>query len=166
LPRFFCDCCGKTFQADASLYVSGVRLVCGLSCLKTICKGLPRDFIWGSDPRILLGDRRVVSHDFACVSELTGLGYRSDYERAVAEWFHNNQIHVDYEPCTFLVDNRMHYTPDFEICGTEVFFEVKGQWGLGSRRKMELMVTEFPFIRIFLLGSNLYDDFLSSERSA
>jgi hypothetical protein len=66
---------------------------------------------------------------FEVYSPKLHMGFRSGYEKSVAEWFYDNEISFEYEPYTFLLGtDTASYTPDFFLPDFQVLVEVKGIW--------------------------------------
>jgi predicted nuclease of restriction endonuclease-like RecB superfamily len=79
----------------------------------------------------------LVMVDAVSFSPLLGCSFRSDYERLFAEtlclsWHWRTVV---YEPYTIPVTSRRTYTPDFYLPRPGVWFEVKGEWRNGAKKK-------------------------------
>lgn len=73
--------------------------------------------------------RSEMGEAFEVYSPKLHMGFRSGYEKSVAEWFYDNEISFEYEPYTFLLDtDTASYTPDFFLPDFQVLVEVKGIW--------------------------------------
>ena len=86
---------------------------------------------------------------------ITKKKYRSLYEVYVARFFHFSSILFLYEKYTIPVGNQ-HYTPDFYLPELNMFVEVKGLWGQGSKRKFTSATKK---VDIVLLPAYLQRDF-------
>lgn len=160
-----CSCCGLAFDVPSDsfrLEHSSLKVVCSIRCLDLSI--MSHDFGQYDYPLgALTGDLRVTTGEATYVSEVTGEGYRSRFEGLVAEWLADKGELCEYEPCTFQVGERSHYTPDFWLPRRGVFLEVKGKWGYGQRSKMERFRRERPDIDLLLIPWRLHGEFDSEE---
>lgn len=106
----------------------------------------------------LTGDKRCVSDEISCLSYLTGHGFRSTYERDIADWFYVTGEPYFYEPCTFSIAPDAHYTPDFYLPRRNLYLEVKGSWGLGQKNKVGRLLDQYK-IDLILIPWSMRDAF-------
>lgn len=82
-------------------------------------------------------------------SETIRMGFRSGYEKVVAEYFWDNDVAFQYEPYTFLLQKGdASYTPDFFLPDYGVFVEVKGIFH--NRKKLKIFRELYPQIPLIV----------------
>lgn len=70
-------------------------------------------------------------------SDVLQIGFRSGYEKSVAEYLWDNHVAFQYEPYTFLLKGETaSYTPDFYLPDYQTFIEVKGVFH--NRKKLKI----------------------------
>lgn len=82
-------------------------------------------------------------------SESIRMGFRSGYEKVVAEYFYDHDVAFQYEPYTFLLHHdEASYTPDFYLPDYGVFVEVKGVFH--SRKKLQIFREKYPHVPLIV----------------
>lgn len=84
------------------------------------------------------------------------ISFASNYELVFAEELRCKSIPFLYEWIgIFLHDecgkNPVEYIPDFFLPAHHCFIEIKGRWGIGSKRKIMLFRKNFPKVRILVV---------------
>ena len=82
-------------------------------------------------------------------------GFKSKFEASVAEWFEQNNLLYEYEPChlKYTVPSvERKYTPDWRVNNT--FIETKGLFKYEDMRKMLLLKEQYPDTPILLIFQN------------
>ena len=102
--------------------------VCSAQCLHAWTKKNRRNF-----RRNLLNHSGIFKAEMDMAADVYSpilqMGFRSGYEKSVAEWLYKKDIAFEYEPYTFLLDtDTASYTPDFYLPEYQCCLEVKGQW--------------------------------------
>ena len=81
---------------------------------------------------------------FDAWSEIIRMGFRSGYEKSVAEYLWEQDVAFQYEPYTFMLGKgNASYTPDFYLPDYGVFVEVKGIFH--NRKKLRTFRELYPF---------------------
>lgn len=93
--------------------------------------------------------------------EAVRLGFRSDFERQVAEWLDGWETYWEYEPYSIeYVVKPKKYTPDF-VLPNGVIIEAKGRFTGADRVKHLLLKKQHPELDIRLVFQ--YDNKLSKN---
>jgi hypothetical protein len=145
-----CDVCNGTMIGHAS-HIKHVADICSLECFKKLCNGnlgtmltVKLKSTWGDEEECAEGVIRPFRHRME--------SFRSDPERQLVDLMKKVKIKWSYEPYVFYLEikNRLEgYVPDFMTLGT--FVEVKGQWTLEGRRKVERFKQVFPWVPLIVL---------------
>lgn len=153
-----CDTCGQVF-ARRGIRIKHVADICSLECFKKLCNGNLGTMLtvklkssWGDPDDIAAGVIRTFQHRME--------SFRSEPERQLVDLMKKAKIRWSYEPYVFYLDikNRLEgYVPDFMTLGT--FIEVKGQWTLEGRRKVERFKQIFPWVPLIVLDEETIADF-------
>jgi len=115
--------------------------VCSISCLINYVTKLPNADgfrVYQSSTMRGMNDKYLWSHK-------TREGYRSKFERTVAEALYDANIQFQYERYMFPVDEKV-YVPDFYIESKDLFVEVKGKWGINAKQKLRLFKEKYPTV--------------------
>ena len=91
--------------------------------------------------------------------------FRSRYELAVAEDCYDAGFSMEYERWGFLLEPGKTYTPDLYYPMQGSFVEVKGKWGIGSKKKFELFKVHYPMLRIALVSWPIRGSFDYARKS-
>lgn len=84
-----------------------------------------------------------------------GRGFRSGYERSVAESLVLDAgLSVEYEPHWVRLSSGRKYAPDFYLPDRGVWLEVKGEWRGSGRKKFDEALTLLGKDRMILVGAN------------
>lgn len=156
MPDFGC-CCGNGFHVtkkECSLLIPVVDQFCSADCFLYFIS-LQAKFKNGSQPN---AKSPFVSDVFDVWDDITNRYYRSWYEVYVARCLWFNEINFEYETRFIFVKNRP-YTPDFWLPEYRSFIEVKGFWGMSSKKKFKMALSVED--RLFLLPWHLYSSFKS-----
>jgi hypothetical protein len=80
---------------------------------------------------------------------------RSKWEVAYAQYLDRNGIAWEYEPCYFTVGkgkwNGETYIPDFYLCETNTYIEIKGRLSVENKAKYKAFCTRYPKIKLQML---------------
>lgn len=80
-------------------------------------------------------------------SDTIKMGFRSGYEKVVAEYFWDNDVAFQYEPYTFMLNKGdSSYTPDFYLPDYGVFIEVKGVFHNRKKLKVFRELYDYPLM--------------------
>ncbi len=146
MPRRACNIC-KGFQevssAEWKLINFAGEFVCSQKCILGWIK--QRQFSPSEGLAIL--DQAVQLKQVAD----RAVSFRSQYEYHFAKWLSGQGIDWHYETWGFTVGETKTYTPDFYLPLYSAFMEVKGQWGLGQKKKMEMFKLEYPNVPILVV---------------
>lgn len=165
-----CRVCGCRFSVsskDATKEFTdyGISSFCSKGCLQRFIQTTPiTDYarVWSGG--CLLGDDRVITDQTFSVSTLTGEGFRSEFERGVADWLHLMGETYQVEPVTFEVGETAHLTPDFYLPDRDIVCEVKGVWSVGGKAKFRRFVEEWKDqFTIILIPWRLSGEFRREE---
>lgn len=88
--------------------------------------------------------------------------YKSEYEKNVAKFLTNHNIKFKYEFIGFNLFNET-YTPDFYLPKYGCFLEVKGLWGIGSKKKMENFRVIHKNINLLILPWVISKEFIGNS---
>lgn len=144
----------------------GLSCFCSKLCIERFIKGRPiidpKQRVWSSG--CLTGDERVIDQAAYVVSQLTGDGYRSNFERNVGDWLYLLEEEYEIEPVTFEVGKTGHVTPDLLLPRRDLLIEVKGVWALGQKAKFSRFLEEWlPQIDIIMIPWRLHAEFENGD---
>ena len=149
-----CYRCRKSFQpgkATASIMTYGMPAFCSEHCLREHIGALPPLSVLDLKQ---LGIQRAPI-DFLpkdCYSPLLNNRFRSQFEcgvaeRVVSEW----KNPIAYEAHMVRFSPRKIYIPDFWLPANGVWFEAKGEWRLGARKKFLMAVERLGKERLLMI---------------
>lgn len=132
MPDYICYCEAGFFlpQKQRSSLVEGAELFCSSNCFLKYVLELP--LVEGTQESV--GRSPFVSEAFEVWDDVTGEFYRSWFEVHVARCLLKNEIAFEYETKCIFIRNG-HYTPDFWLPRYATYIEVKGLWGVSSKKK-------------------------------
>lgn len=159
-----CDVCEQVVPRHAS-HIKHVASICSLACFKKMCNEnlgtmmtVKIKSTWGDEDECTAGVIRPFQHRME--------SFRSGPERQLVDLMKKVKIRWSYEPFVFYLDIKRRlegYVPDFMTLGT--FIEVKGQWTLEGRRKVERFKEIFPWIPLIVLDEETIADFRREENA-
>ena len=150
MPSRACSVCNNTIAIASNNWKfvhSGMPLFCSKGCL-----------VKEIQSRTLNGNERTYlrTSDYVCMGEgdfyssKCSIYFRSRYEKVVAEFLAEENIHFEYEPYCFKVGKHI-YVPDFYIPYNDCFLEVKGYFGLGSKSKLSKFLSLYPDVNLIMI---------------
>jgi len=99
----------------------------------------------------------------AAFSEKLGMWFRSLYEMFFAEAVADDGLSFEYEKYAFRIDQTSIYVPDFFFPDYGCFVEVKGEWGVGSKKKTQGFRRAFPDLPLLVVPWTLREEFYPDE---
>lgn len=165
MPVVTCEACNDTIyikNADWRYLFSG-PYYCSKECLTQYIHSahIPRDPRDNTDgPEIKYLDSKIVNLSTGGVwSDRHKIAFRSKYEQKFANYLTDEGFVFEYEPYSFLLDSGS-YTPDFYLPDSDLFVEVKGSWGFGSKSKMKRFIEQYPDVRLIVVPWTLREEFM------
>lgn len=159
-----CNVCGRRLtirSKDWKLLDLSGDFVCSKQCVQAWIDN-PHSFILEADD--IIGDFGI-DRPSEAYSMLLKKYFRSNYERAVAEWLYGLSHFALYESVAFKMKDGKTYIPDFYLPGI-CFLEVKGLWGISQKFKLFRFREQFPKVPILVLTWLIHGDFYDKRDGA
>ena len=97
-------------------------------------------------------------------SEIVRMMFKSRFEAKIAEILYENQIKFEYEQYLFHVGTTV-YVPDLYLPEYDMFLEVKGAWGVGSKNKLAQFFNDYPTTKLTLIPWVVGEGLIEPENS-
>lgn len=141
-----CKICSQLYKNNYTkqIYIDLTPPVCSSECFYKLINDSASTTYTESEIKLLgepFGNINKSIYDFRSILELKFIVALAKLYKA-----HNEYLpKIEYEPYSFRLSKNKSYVPDFLIHNALIFFEVKGLWERGARKKIELFVTSYLF---------------------
>lgn len=133
MPDYTCYCGAGFYISYKKIkqHISGMQKFCGSRCLLKYIKDQPVTDEFKLDH--ITPSKIAEPYEFW--DEELQMYFRSSYESIVGRFLDRHEFKWVYEMWTINI-KESQYTPDFWLNDFDIFLEVKGLWGVGSKKKL------------------------------
>jgi len=148
-----CSVCSNVYKNSyvKGIYIDLAPCVCSTDCLYNLINDSNSTTYTEQEIKLLgipFGKPNKSIYDFRSALEL-------EFISALYKIYQEHDKHlpkIEYEPYLFTLSENKSYVPDFLIHDSLIFFEIKGLWELGARKKVQQFTYFYPF-KFYLIDS-------------